>query len=407
MKQWMKRGIAKVCLLCMTAGIWSTSIDSQMVAQAKEAETAITTLENKTEIALPVVADVSFDSAQFSVSRGTLSKENQEDTIPVEVTQRTALNALVCAVTSTQSAVQAVTFGVYQEDGTKVIDSIVNSQTEAPKQNGEYHKLSLNQVIEPGNYYVKVSKPGAEVKIAYEVRMIGYRAAEGDAIPVGLRYSNYAAAGDTVYQKITLDKDGAFAVSAYQYNASAYWETSTKMSGIKLALCDENKKPLVKQMVTSQEDNFLMSCYLKKGTYYIRVKGTDCYYFLKTAQVAGKLCADKKTAARKMKVKEKTYVLPLDGTKSAGWFTYNVKTPTTDSFNVGFAGTGKVKVVIYQEQDMKKVGGSTASFNGKKYAYFMQGSTTKKKMEWPAGKYYIKVVRASKNVNGEVKVSIG
>ncbi len=396
-----KRWIAGLCAVVCVAGM--STIGTTMDTKAEVAAAQNSAAQNG--IAVPTVANLEFTYDNYGKQDGALVQGATENKIPLKVSERTALNVLVFAYTASSAAVQTVNCNVTKADGAPLATTALQTKNTAATKIGDYTQILCNAVVEPGEYLVQLAGQNLSANVGYRVLAIGYQAPVEQEAALGANLSGYAAKNECIYKKITLDSDGELTVRAKQYPATAYWTAGTStQEGANVTLCDAQKKPLSTGVVTVKSTEYEQTYTLKKGTYYVQITGTDCFYFFGTGFAGGTLCQTKKANASILTDEGEEEILPLDGTTSSGWYKFTLKKAKKITLTTEFFGTGAIKVVVYK--GTAKKANSKYFGSGSSYVCTMKNKRTGKKAKWAKGTYYVKIMRNAKTTSGTVSVSM-
>lgn len=369
-----KRWIAGLCAITCAFALMIPAGN----AEAKKEETTevrgiVETFEAQKDT-LTIPASTSTQRPETITRTGTITSANLKDTY--------TLNVKKSALTVKLSASSYLSYAVKTMGGT-LLESGNCSATRQEVGTG----ISLNE----GTYVLEVYALSANDPIDYTVGLYAVSAANTDSLSLGKASLAFGGKNDVHYKKIVVKAPGLLSVKAYMITKSEvenyYDGTNSYLYSANIALCNSNKKEIVKGKYAFSSKGYTNSYGVKKGTYYIKITQlNDQYYYVKPSLKKYSNGTTDKKKAIKVTSKYKNYVVPA-GNSSAMWFKIKVTKPKKLNAYIKYSGSDSISVEIYKGS--KKESSSTL-YSGKALKFRWQtlwGSAVK----WPKGTYYIKV----------------
>lgn len=272
--------------------------------------------------------------------------------------------------------------------------SYSSSFAEIPKKGTYYLKFSVHDST---TIYDSTAIPVDSYQFAFgSVFMSGANRTLKNKVEVCSSFEDY---NTPVYYKVTVSKPGTitFTVDSEYSNY--------------VTLCNSKKKAISEE-TSSTSVNGKFTYAVAKGTYYVKVKTSSDYAFVKSSVKAiTDTAGATKAKARKLSVngsKKTGLVLATDKTKKVDWFKFtNPKKQKITVYFKGAINTGKVEIEFFDSKG--------ESFGTKQFSIYSDGdasfspyvgsfASTSGKL--PKGTYYIKVTKLTAKTSASYSIQV-
>lgn len=267
---------------------------------------------------------------------------------------------------------------------------------------------SLKADIPAAGTYTLTLKPSSGETASYTggLAAIMFPTSVPSSVKSGYMYYTFDKDGTDKYYKISCTDPGVITVMARSedINSSGFYGTN-------VSLCSSGKKQLARQNYTVASSNYTTNFAVKKGTYYIKVKGSSDYLqevavtFSKNASGIGKNTSKGKASSLGTRTVKR--ILPATGSRSGeNWYKFTLKKKGRNAITIAnHSNDTWIKCVVYRNSVKNRniVFDRTIFENQELYLdYYNSGRVF---ANWDKGTYYVKIYKHNKDSNASYTIS--